>query len=171
MRGLLPKIPGFVVVAALLSLPAACNLFVQGGGDGNTNGNDNGNTNINDDGSANANDNDIDNGGDVNPDLALFTDPDTGFSTTVVHDVDTDTVQFSISGKSILYQDGTEYQAGSWTAEGNFLADGGFQIRFGTEVGERKAYFTETAPGTICNFVVTADQFQIFPTTVTPPQE
>jgi hypothetical protein len=147
MRSLSPRILGFVVVIGLLSLPTACSLFFQSGGDGD------GNDNVSD------------------PDLVLFTDPDSDFSTTVVHDVDTDTVQFSISGKSIIYQDGTEYQAGSWTAEGNFLSDGSFQIRFGTEGGERKAYFTETAPGTICNFTVTPDLFQVSPTTVFPPQE
>ncbi len=146
----------------------------NGNGNANSNTNDNGGSdNVNSNTNSNTNDN-VDNGGndnEIDPDLALFTDPDSGFSTTVARDVDDETVQFSVSRKSIIYQDGIEYDVGSWTAEGNFLAGGDFQIRFGSVGGEKRAYFTEAAPGTICNFVVTPDQFQIFPTSQVPPQD
>ena len=107
----------------------------------------------------------------MDSDFALFTDPDSGFSTTVVRDVDDETVQFSISARSIIYQDGTEYDAGTWTVDGNFVGGVSFRIRFGSVNGEKRAYFTETAPGTICDFRISDGQFQIFPTTQLPPQE
>lgn len=144
----------------------------------NGNWNDNSNSNHNDDddndNDDNSNDNDDDNGNDNDDDdteFALFTDPMSTFSTTHVRDVDGETIRFRVSNQSIVYQDGTEYQAGSWPVSGNFVGGNSFLIRFGTEEGERRAYFTETGPATICDFVVTPTTFSIFPTQVTVPQE
>ena len=145
----------FLSIFCLTLLPA-CPF----GGIGIDIGNDNSNTNDN------GNDN-----GDDQTDFAVFVDPDSDFSTTDVNDIDYETIKFRISNEAIVYQDGTEYQAGSWPVDGNSLAGGGFTVRFGTENGERKAYFTETGPGTICDYVVTPTTFSVAPTSQTPPQE
>lgn len=158
-------------LAGLTALPA-CNIFFGGNGNTNTNDNDD-NTNDNDDNSNdnddNTNDND-DNDNGTSEDFALFTDPDGDFSTNDIQDVDGETIKIRLSNQAIVYQDGREFQEGSWTVDGNFLAGGGFQVRFGTEGGTRKAFFTETGPATICDFRVNGS-FQIFPTSETVPQE
>lgn len=156
-----------LALAGLTALPA-CNIFF--GGNGNTNDNVDDNDNDNNSNDNDDNDNDSNDNGDEDDDFALFTDPDGDFSTTDVNDVDGETIKIRLSTSAIVYQDGREFQEGSWTVDGNFLAGGGFQVRFGTEDGERKAYFTETVPATICDFSVNGT-FQIFPTTQTVPQE
>lgn len=162
-----------LALAGLTALPA-CNIFFGGNGNTNTIDNDDDdNTNDNDDNTndnANDNDDNSNDNGDDDDDFALFTDPDGDFSTTDVNDIDGETIKIRLSNSAIVYQDGREFQEGSWTVDGNFLAGGGFQVRFGTEDGERKAYFTETVPATICDFRVNGS-FQIFPTTQTVPQE
>lgn len=141
-------------------------------GNANNNGNGNGNSNSNDnDDNNNDNDDNSNDNDDDNTEFSLFTDPMGTFSTTHVRDVDGETIRFRVSNQSIVYQDGTEYQAGSWPVNGNFVGGNSFLIRFGTEEGERRAYFTETGPATICDFQVTPTTFSIFPTQVTVPQE
>lgn len=45
-----------------------------------------------------------------------------------------------------------------------------FRVRFGTEEGERRAYFTEAGPGTICNLTFLGpEQLSIFGTRELPP--
>ena len=158
-------------VALVLTVIGLCGIpacgFLGIGNDNtntNTNTNDNANTNTND--NANANDN-----GEDESDFALFTDPDSDFTTTTVRDIDGETVRFRISNEAIVYQDGREYQEGSWPVSGNALGGGAFLARFGTQDGVRQAYFTETGPATICNFVVSEVNFLIFPTSQTVPQE
>lgn len=107
------------------------------------------------------------------PQLVTFTDPDTGFSTQSVHDVDREIIHFDAAQSAMIWGlDGTPVRG--WTTEGNELRwnrAGGFQVRFGTEDGERRAYFTEAGPGTICNLdVFGPDQLSIRPTNETPPQ-
>ncbi len=178
----------FVVVLAIVGLGAqsTCNFLGDGSGNtnnntnANTNGNDNSNTNtngnandngnVNDNDNANTNDNGNDNDDDES-DFALFTDPDGDFSTTQVRDIDGETVRFRISNQAIVYQDGTEYQTGSWPVTGNFLGGVSFQVRFGTQDGQRQAYFTETGPATICDFTVSETTFSISATSQTVPQE
>jgi hypothetical protein len=61
-----------------------------------------------------------------------------------------------------------------WTTSGNDLRwnlSGGFRVRFGTEDGERRAYFTEAGPGTICNLDIRGpNQLSISPSGERPPQ-
>ena len=104
--------------------------------------------------------------------LALFADPDTDFSTSDVHDVENQIVRFDTQAKTIVWAlDGRSFQPGVWEVNGNFLIDGNpFQVRFGTVDGERRAYFTETGPATICDIEVPADQLLIFPTDTLVPQ-
>lgn len=159
----------FLGILSLTALPACpFNGIGFGNDNGNTNTNDNDdNTNDNDD-NTNTNDNGNDNSD--NEDFAQFTDPESDFSTNDIQDVDGETIKIRLSNQAIVYQDGREFQEGAWTVDGNFLAGGSFQVRFGSEGGVQKAYFTETGPATICDFQVNGS-FQIFPTSETVPQE
>lgn len=104
---------------------------------------------------------------------AVFVDPDDStFCTSDVRDVDDEIVRFDTSTNSIIWAaDNTAYQEGLWTVNGVFLAGGGFQVRFGTKDGERRAYFTETGPATICQIAVVGENLSISATNVTVPQE
>lgn len=171
----------FVMVVVWLPFPG-CNLSQSGDSTDNTNDNsadntndiaiDNANDNATDNGNDNTTDNSNDNEDDSTANLAVFNDPDSDFSTTDVRDVDDEFVQFDTVTKAIIWAaDGTAYQEGSWTVNGVFLAGGGFQVRFGTQDGERRAYFTETGPATICQIRPTGSFLSISPTNVTVPQE
>ena len=57
-----------------------------------------------------------------------------------------------------------------YPVSGTFIgSDRAFQVRFGTEAGERRAYFTETGPDTICDIDVVNGQLVILPTNVRVP--
>ena len=105
--------------------------------------------------------------------LAVFNDPDSDFTTTEVHDVDNQIVRFNTENDSIVWgETGAEYEAGQWAVNGNFPESSMFfQVRFGTVDGERRAYFTETGPATICDIRVSGAFLQIFATNVLVPQE
>jgi len=135
----------------------------------NTNDNTADNTNVND----NVVDNSNDNGGTDTTNFAVFVDPDTDFSTTDVRDVDEEMIRFDTTTLGILWvADGRTFDEGFWPVDDVFLGSGGsFQVRFGTKDGERRAYFTETGPATICNFVVSGSSFLIFATSTLVPQE
>ena len=114
---------------SLFSFSTGCNLIVGDNNNGNTNTNDN-----------TDNDNDDNDNGNENDNFADFTNPDdTAFRTSDVFDVDGDIVRFNTETDAIVWaEDGTEYQPGSWTVNGNLLAGGGFQVRFGTEGGVKR---------------------------------
>jgi hypothetical protein len=102
--------------------------------------------------------------------LVVFDDPDSDFSTTDVNDVEEEIVQFDAdTGQIIWATTGEAYL--SFDIDGNFLASRFFQIRFGTKDGQRKAYFTETGPATICDIEIQNGELLIFPTNETVPQE
>lgn len=152
------------IVSLVTALPAAivgCDLFNINIPGGNTNDNDD---NDNDD---NGNDND-----DVDARFARFTDPnDESFSTPDVRDVDDEIVRFDTEADSIVWAEtGAAYQPGSWPVNGNFLGSGGFQVRFGTVGGEKRAYFTETGPATICQIEPAGNGLSISATSSTVPQ-
>lgn len=163
-----------VVILGLCMLPA-CDFLGLGTGNGNANtnenNNDNSNTNDNDNGNtndnenANSNENGNDNTGEE--EFAVFTDPETGFTTTVVYDSNRDTAQFRVTDDSVVFQDGMAYDIGEWEVNGNILdAEQFFQVRFGTEDGERRAFFTETEmPDVVCDFFVEDGDFQMVPST------
>ena len=146
---------GVVVMVAGLcscSMPA-------GTGDDNGNGNTNGNINTN--GNENGND---------GADFVVFQDPDSEFSTTDVMDVDAEIVRFDdASGQIIWAADGTTEDG--WDINGNLLQGGFFTVAFGTENGQRGAYFIETATATICDIQLNSGDIQIFPTNTPVPQE
>lgn len=102
--------------------------------------------------------------------LVTFQDPNSDFSTSDVRDVEGDIVQFdATTGEMIWTADGQRFE--DWQTDGNTLSDGFFTIRFGTEDGEQRAYFTETGPATICDIVVNAANLQIFATNTPVPME
>ncbi len=103
---------------------------------------------------------------------AVFVDPDdTSFCTSDVRDVDGEIVQFDPVAKTIIWAaDGTPYQEGIWEVNGVLLAGGGFQVRFGSEGGERRAYFTETGNGFICQIEAQGASISISGTNVPVPQ-
>lgn len=106
------------------------------------------------------------------PNLVVFQDPDSAFTTSDVYDVNEEIVQFEADTKAILWAaDGTAYQAGTWVTNENLLgATGFFQVRFGNVSGARRAFFTESSTATICDIRVTAGQLSIFATSVPVPQ-
>lgn len=111
--------------------------------------------------------------GDAN--LVIFIDDAEGstFTTTDVRDVDDEIVQIDSDTMSIVWKDSGEmFQAGSWVTNGNFLgAAESFQVRFGTVGGERRAYFTETGPATICDIRVADGNLRISATSTLVPNE
>jgi len=104
---------------------------------------------------------------------AVFQDPDSAFSTSDVFDVDEEIVRFDTDNDSLVWAaDDTEYQAGQWVVSGNFpMPSQFFQVRFGTKNGARRAYFTETSSGTICDIETVDGTLSITATTVPVPQE
>ena len=107
-------------------------------------------------------------GSDAN--LAVFSDPDSEFSTTDVRDVDEEIVRFDATAKTLIWAaDGSAFD--DWDVDGNFLGPTRFfQVRFGTKDGERRAYFTETVTETICDIRIDNGQLRISATSVTVPQ-
>jgi hypothetical protein len=87
--------------------------------------------------------------------LAVFKDPASSFSTSDVRDGQGRVVRFDIPTSSLV-----------WTADGRMFtgypvldthyirADKFFQVRFGTNNGEQRAYFTEAGRGTLCDIQV-----------------
>ena len=110
--------------------------------------------------------------------LAVFTDLESGFSTTAVHEVQDQIVSFNTADELIWTADGTRFP--EYIVDGNFIAyhhkaDTFFQVRFGTKDGERWAYLTETddrlggAPATILDIEVVGGQLVITRTNVPVP--
>ncbi len=105
--------------------------------------------------------------------FSLFTDPATGFQTFEVHDADREVVYFDPEA-SAMVSALSEDAVGGWTTQGNDLrwtqSGVAFRVRFGTEAGVRRAYFTETGNGTICNLTLSGpDALGIRATSETPP--
>lgn len=99
--------------------------------------------------------------------LAVFTDTD-GFATTDVLDADDEIVRFDLNTNSILWFDNMAYEGFPVTE--NFVRDDRFfQVRFGTDAGQKRAYFTETSAGTVCDISIQNGQIQIISTSRLPP--
>jgi hypothetical protein len=101
--------------------------------------------------------------------LIEFVDPTTGFSTSDVRDVEGEIVRFNRTNNSLIWAaDGRSFPG--YPVDGNFLDSArSFQVRFGTENGERRAYFTETGPATICDIEVVGSSLAISATSVPVP--
>jgi hypothetical protein len=100
--------------------------------------------------------------------LATFTDPTTGQATSDVRDVDEQVMRFETpSGVLIWVADGSRHTG--WPVSGQFLDSARqYQVRFGSRSGQRRAYFTETGSGTICNLEVSGGQLRISATSERP---
>jgi hypothetical protein len=105
----------------------------------------------------------------VTPVIAMFTDASTGFSTSDVRDVQEQIVRFDSANSALIWvADGRRFPG--YPVDGNVIGPvKNFQVRFGMKDGERRAYFTETATGTICDIVVSGGALTILPTNVTVP--
>lgn len=102
-----------------------------------------------------------------------FIDCTTGFRTDEVHDADREIVHFDAALEALVSAASGD-SVGGWTVAGADLdwsrSGVSFRVRFGTEAGERRAYFTEAGPGTICNLNVAGpDVLYISGTRETPP--
>ncbi len=160
-----------VVIAAALCSCSVSTGTGNGNENTNTNSNGNGNENANGNENENANENaDGNDNGNSAADLVVFQDPDSDFSTTDVMDIDREIVRLDgVRGELIWVADGTT--ATGWDINGNLLGNGFFTVAFGTENGERGAYFTETAAATICDIRVVNGIILISATSTPVPQE
>jgi hypothetical protein len=108
-----------------------------------------------------------------NTGFVTFSDPDSNFQTEDVRDADRQLMHFDAAGKALVWADNGDRVSG-WVTQRNDLSWSGsgvqFRVRFGTEAGEPRAFFTETGSGTICNLEVSApEQLSIFGTSELPP--
>jgi hypothetical protein len=102
-----------------------------------------------------------------------FVDCTTGFRTDEVRDADREIVHFDASLSALVSAASGDTVSG-WNVDGAELdwsrSGVRFRVRFGSEAGERRAYFTEAGPGTICNLTVAGpDLLFISATSETPP--
>jgi len=101
--------------------------------------------------------------------LANFTDPKTSFSTQDVREAQRQIVRFDVSTNSLIWTL-TGQKFTGYPVSGNSIgSDRKFQVAFGMEDGEHRAYFTEAATGTICDIEVLNGQLVILPTSQTVP--
>lgn len=100
-------------------------------------------------------------------DLVVFTDAD-GFETVEVFDATYDQVAFRSSDDHLLV--GQEAFA-EWPMDEDYTTpdSGFFRVRFGVEDGEQRAYFTESAAGTVCDIQLNFGELEIFPTDMPVP--
>ena len=116
------------------------------------------------------------------PTLIVFAEPDTGFSTSEVRDVQDQVVQFNTANELIWTTDGTRlpgYRVGSDYPGISFIAglicaEGcAFEVRFGTKDGERRAYLTadygHDNPGTLVDVEVAGGVLVVTRTSVFVP--
>lgn len=110
----------------------------------------------------------------ADPALVRFVDPTTGFETHEVYDANRDIVHFDAEQGAMVWAASGDPVSG-WTISGADLSwdrsGVAFRVRFGTEDGERRAYFTETDAGTICDLDIRAeDALSIRATSQRPPE-
>jgi hypothetical protein len=106
----------------------------------------------------------------LNPTIVVFDDPDSPFSTSDVYDATREIVRFDAEQQTMVSA-ATGDAVSGWMTNGNELGPyGSFRVRFGSEGGQRRAYFTETGSGTICNLVLGGPgMLDIFATSELPP--
>ena len=102
-----------------------------------------------------------------------FVDPSSGVETQSVRDADRDVVFFQQESRSMIWSESADEVSG-WITEGNELhwdrSGVALRVRFGTEAGNRRAFFTEADAGTICDLEIRApEQLSISATRETPP--
>lgn len=113
-------------------------------------------------------------GAENNAEWVTFSDDGRAFETHDVYDANREVVRFHATDHAMVALDGTSVSG--WTATGSDLAWNinpvAFRVLFGFENGERRAYFTETRTGTICDLRIAGpDQLSIFATDEPPPSD
>jgi hypothetical protein len=103
----------------------------------------------------------------------VFIEPGTGFTTDAVHDADREVVHLDTARGAMVSAE-TGAAVSGWQVDGLDLDWSRFgvpfRVRFGSEDGERRAYFTEAGPGTICNLRFSGDErLSISATSEMPP--
>ena len=102
--------------------------------------------------------------------LAVFIDAQTGTQTTDVRDVDNEFMRFNLDEGTLIWV-ATNATFTGWSVSGDYLdLIRLYRVRFGTVNGERRAYFTESVRGTICDLSVVEGQLVIEPTDFLPPE-
>ena len=101
--------------------------------------------------------------------LVEFVDPATGLSTSDVRDTQRQIVRFDRANNSLIWAaDGRSFPG--YPVDGDFVrSDRFFQVRFGMENGERRAYFTEAVNTTICDIEIVGSTVVISATSETVP--
>lgn len=101
--------------------------------------------------------------------LVEFVDPATGLSTSDVRDVQRQIVRFDRANNALIWAaDGRSFPG--YPVDGDFVrSDRFFQVRFGTEAGERRAYFTEAVNTTLCDIEIVGSAVVITATSVPVP--
>jgi len=99
--------------------------------------------------------------------LAMFSDSASSLMTPDVRDVDGQIVRFDTNNRALIWAANNKAFPG-YTVNGDII-NHDFQVRFGTEDGERRAYFTETARPFICNIEIVNGQVVITATNVPVP--
>jgi len=114
--------------------------------------------------------------------LAIFTDPASGFSTSDVRDSQEQIVRFNKAAEFIWAADDTRFPGypvtGNLIGAEKFCRFCNFQVRFGSKDGERRAYLTfsddtghfEGHPPTIFDIEVVSGQLVFTETSVTVPE-
>lgn len=102
--------------------------------------------------------------------FAVFADPDSDFQTIDVRDSENDIVRFDTSNDTLVWvADNLAFDG--WVVNGRFLDPArSFIVRFGTVGDERRAYFTETGRGTICEISVVGGELLVNQTDLLPPR-
>jgi hypothetical protein len=106
----------------------------------------------------------------LSPTIVVFADPDTEFATADVYDATREIVRFDAERQAMVSA-ATGDAVSGWMTSGNDLGPfGSFRVRFGSEGGQRRAYFTETGNGTICDLVLSGpEELDIYATRERPP--
>lgn len=93
-------------------------------------------------------------------DVYVFEDAESGERVTDVFDLNRDIVRFATTNEMLFTSEGLAFEG--WSARGERLVGSGdFQIRFGKEDGEVRAYFTEGRAATLCDIRVFDDALDI----------
>ena len=101
--------------------------------------------------------------------LVVFVDPATGLGTSDVRDVQGQIVRFDRANNALIWAaDGRSFPG--YPVDGDFVrSERFFQVRFGTEGGARRAYFTEAANATLCDVEIVGSSVVITATSMPVP--
>lgn len=148
---------------------------IQSSGDPNANSQDSASDGLDGDASQTAGNSDSTSDPETPDDtpFVIFEDPITGFRTVNVYDANRELYHFDRDEESMVREAGDIRQS-NWLVSGTDVSNNGvfgsYRIRFGTEQGKQRAYFTEVTPPTICDLVLeSANALSIYRGSEMPP--